>query len=123
MRLKLVCGTQPNAKNKMQVSGSLTGPVLRYSCGVINLHQETLTKLHREKREQLAIHGNYHNKADVERWYVPRRQGRRGLIQLEEAYIAAVNETDGISAKQGRSIDTNCQNAPMQHDLNNVTNS
>ena len=87
------------------------------------MHQETLTKLDRETREQLAIHGNYHNKADVERWYVPRRQGRRGLIQLEEAYIAAVNETDGISAKQGRSIDTNCQNAPMQHDLNNVTNS
>jgi len=28
--------------------------------------------------------------AGVDCWYVPRKQERRGLIQLEEAYIAAV---------------------------------
>jgi len=52
--------------------------------------KKTLTKLDRKIRKLLAIHGHYHNKADVDSCYVPRKRKRRGLIQLEEAYIAAV---------------------------------
>ena len=55
-RLILVLSTELSAKNKVEVSGSLTGPVLRYGCGFINLHQETLTKLDRKTRKLLAIH-------------------------------------------------------------------
>jgi hypothetical protein len=84
-------GTDLNANNKVQVNGSLTGPVPRYSCGVINLHQETLIKLDMKTRKMLTIYGHYHNKTGVNRLYVPRKQGRSGLIQLEEAYIAAVS--------------------------------
>jgi hypothetical protein len=36
------------------------------------------------------IHGQHHPKADVDRLYVPRKQGGRGLIQLEEAYSLEV---------------------------------
>ena len=86
----LVLGTDLSANNKVKVSVSLTGPVPSYSCGVINLHQETLTKLDRKTRKLLTIYGHYHNKAGIDRWYVPRKLRRRGLIQLEEAYIAAV---------------------------------
>ena len=83
-------GTDLSANNKVKVSVSLTGPVPSYSCGVINLHQETLTKLDRKTRKLLTIYGHYHNKAGIDRWYVPRKLRRRGLIQLEEAYIAGV---------------------------------
>jgi len=93
----------------VQVSGSLTGPVLRYSCGVLNLHQETLTKLDRKTRKLLAIHGHYHNKADVDSWYVHRKRGRKGAGTIRRS---SIYETDGICAKQGRTINTNCQNAP-----------
>jgi len=89
-RLILVLSTESSAKNKVQVSVSLTGPVLMYSCRVINLHQETLTKLDRKARKLLAIHGHYHNKADVDSCHVSRKRGRRQLIQLKEAYIAAI---------------------------------
>jgi hypothetical protein len=39
-RLRLILSTELSAKNKMQATGSLAVPVLRYSFGIINWHQE-----------------------------------------------------------------------------------
>jgi len=33
-----------------------------------------------------TIHGQHYPKADIDRWYVTRKQGGRGLMQLEGAY-------------------------------------
>jgi hypothetical protein len=35
----------------------------------------------------LTIHGQHHQKADIDRFYVPRKDGGRGLMQIEAAYI------------------------------------
>jgi len=40
MRLRLVLGTELSAKNKIQATGSLAVPVLRYSFGIVNWRQE-----------------------------------------------------------------------------------
>ena len=77
-RLRLVLGTELSAKNKIQAIGSLAVPVLRYSFGIVNWHQEELQKLDRKTRKLLTIHGQHHPKADVDRLYVPRKQGGRG---------------------------------------------
>ena len=87
-RLRLVLGTELSAKNKIQAIGSLTVPLLtsRYSFGVVNWHQEELQKLDRKTRKLLNIHGQHHPKADADRLYVRRKQGGRGLMQLEAAH-------------------------------------
>jgi hypothetical protein len=36
----------------------------------------------------LTIHGQHHPRADIDRLYVPREEGGRGLMQVEGAYIA-----------------------------------
>ena len=41
-RLRLVLGTKLSAKDKIQAIGSLAVPVLRYSFGIVNWHQEEL---------------------------------------------------------------------------------
>jgi hypothetical protein len=38
----------------------------------------------------LTIHGHHHPRADIDRLYVPRKDGGRELMQIEEAYIAEV---------------------------------
>jgi hypothetical protein len=38
----------------------------------------------------LTIHGQHHPKADIDLSYVPRKDGGRGLIQIEGAYITEV---------------------------------
>jgi hypothetical protein len=79
-RLRLVLGSELSAKNKIQAFASLEIPVLRYSFGVSNWHQETL----------LTIHGLHHPQADVDCMYVPRKQGGRGLMQLQETYAVEI---------------------------------
>jgi hypothetical protein len=39
-KLRLILNTELSAKNKMQATGSLAVPVLRYSFGIINWYQE-----------------------------------------------------------------------------------
>ena len=84
-RLRLVLGTKLSENNKIQAIGSLAVPVLRDMFGFINWNQEQLQKLNRKTRKLLTIHGQHHPKADVDRLYVARRQGGRGLMQLEAA--------------------------------------
>jgi len=77
---------------KIQAIGSLAVPVLRYSFGIVNWHQEELQNLDRKTRKVLTIHGQHHPKADVDRLYVPRKQGGRGLMQLEAAHAVEITK-------------------------------
>jgi len=70
----------------------LAVPVLRYSFGTVNWYQDELQKLDRKTRKLLTIHGQHHSKADVDRLYVPRKHGRRGLAQLEAAHAVEITK-------------------------------
>jgi hypothetical protein len=100
----------------------LAVPVLRYSFGIINWHQEELQKLDRKTRKLLIIHGQHHLKADVDHLYVLRKQGGWGLKQLEEACTVEITKLVECVDK-GRFTNTDCQKAPTQHLLSNVTDS
>ena len=91
-RLRLVLGTELSAKNKIQAIGSLAVPVLIYSFGIVNWHQEELQKLDRKTRKLLTINGQHHPNADVNHLYVPRKQEGRGLMQLEAAHAVEITE-------------------------------
>ena len=61
-RSRLVLGTELSAKNKIQATGSLAVPVLRYIFGIVNWNQEELQKLDRKTRKLLTIYGQHHPK-------------------------------------------------------------
>jgi hypothetical protein len=84
----LILNTQLSAKNKMQATGSLAVPVLRYSFGIRKCHQEEVQKQDRKTRKMLTIHGQHHPRAGTDRLYVPIKKGGRELMQVEGAYIA-----------------------------------
>jgi hypothetical protein len=67
-------------------------PVLKYNFGIVNWQQEELQKLDRKTRKLLTIRGQHHSKGDVDRLYVPRKQGGRGLMQLEAAYSVEITK-------------------------------
>jgi len=91
-RLRLVLSTELSAKYKIQAIGSLTVLELRYSFGILNWHQEDLQKLDRKTRKLLTIHGQHHKKADLDRFYVPRKQGGRGFMLLEAAHAVEITK-------------------------------
>ena len=105
--MRLVLGTELSAKNKIQAIGSLEVPVLRYSIGIFNWHQEKLQNLDRITRKLLTIHAQHHPKADLDRLYVPRKHRGRGLMQLEAAL--AVDITKLVKYIERKEDPLNCK--------------
>jgi len=46
--------------------------------------------LDRKTKQMLTVHAQHHPKAGIDRSYVPRKQGGRGQMHLEEAYAILV---------------------------------
>ena len=67
-------GRELSAENKIQAIGSLAVPVLKYTFGIINWHQEELQNLDRKTRKLLTTDGQHHPKADVDRFMFPENR-------------------------------------------------
>ena len=82
-RIKLVLKSKLNGKNKILAINSWAVAVLRYSFGVLDWKKEELTAIDRMTRKVMTMHGALHPKSDVDRVYVSRCNGGRGLISAE----------------------------------------
>jgi hypothetical protein len=123
-RLRLGFGTELSAKNNIQAIRSLAVPVLRYSFGTVNCHQEELQKLDSKTRKLLTIHGQHHPNADVDRLYVRRKQGGRGLMRLEEAHAVEITKlVEYVDRKEDPLIQDVINTPSIQQPLSNVTDS
>ena len=58
--------------------------VLRYSAGIVDGTVEELVTMDRRTRKILAMNGCMHTRSNVARLYLPTKEGRRGLISIEE---------------------------------------
>ena len=78
------------AKNKITSIEALAVPVLRYSFGIINWRIEEIKQIDGKTRKVLTMYKMHHPKADVYRFYVKRKEGGRGIMQVEAAYKAEI---------------------------------
>jgi hypothetical protein len=81
-RLRMILKPELNTKNKITAIGASAVPVLRYSFGIIKWKLE---QIYRKTRKILTMYKMHHPKADVNRLYVKRKEGGRGLAQIEAA--------------------------------------
>jgi len=87
-RLRMILKSELNARNKITAIGALVVPVLRYSFGIINWRTEEIRKIDKKTRKMLTMYKMHHPKADIDRLYVKRKEGGRGLVQIEVVYKA-----------------------------------
>ena len=85
-RIKMVLKSQLNLSNKVSASNALAIPVIPYSINIINWQMKEIKKMDAKTRKLFTMHRVYHPKADVDRMYLPRKEGGSGLIQLERTY-------------------------------------
>ena len=58
--------------------------VVRYSAGIVDWTMEEVANMDRRTRKILAMNGCLHTRSNVARLYLPRKEGARGLIGIEE---------------------------------------
>ena len=73
-------------KSELEAINTLAVPLVTYSFNIINWTLQELTKLDTKTRKFLTMYKMHNLKSDVDRLYLPRTEGGRGLIQLELYY-------------------------------------
>ena len=86
----MILRSELNAKNKITAIGALAVLVLRYSFGIINWRIEEIKQTDRKTRRMLTMYQMHHPKADIDRLYVKRKEGGRGLMQVQAVYKAEI---------------------------------
>ena len=82
-RLK-VLKTKLNGGNLVHEVNTWAVSLLRYSAAFISSRKSELQVINRKTRKLFTIYGALHPKLDVDRLYIPRKEGGRGLISIEE---------------------------------------
>ena len=81
---------------KSKVSGVNTWAVflLRYSAAFVSWKKSQLQAIYRRTRKLFTIYGALHPKSDVDRLYIPRKEGGRGLISIEDCVVLAIRSLE-----------------------------
>ena len=83
-RVKKLCRSKLNGGNLIGGINTWAVGVVRYSTGVVDWTMEEMTSMDRRTRKILAMNGCLHTRSNVARLYLPRKEGGRGLIGIEE---------------------------------------
>jgi len=83
-RVRKILTSQLHGRNKILAINEFAIPVLRYSATIVDWKQAELQVLDRKTRKTFTMKGGLHPRADVDRIYVHRNLGRRGLLSVED---------------------------------------
>ena len=82
-RLRLVLKSKLNGKNKITAINTWAVAIFRYGAGILYWKESELKEIDRKSRKTMTMYGALHLKSDVDRLYIKRKEGGRGLISVE----------------------------------------
>ena len=82
-RQRLILKSKLNGRNKVTAIKTWEVAIARYGAGIIQWKANELKDLDRKSRKKMTMYGGLHPQSDVDRWYVKRKEGVRGLISVE----------------------------------------
>jgi hypothetical protein len=83
-RVRKVLKSKLNGGNTIRAINSWAVPVIRYTAGIVDWTQNELDDLDRKTRKAMTINRALHPQSDVDRLYLPRKEGGRGLLQVKQ---------------------------------------
>ena len=113
-RLRKVLKSKLNGGNLVRGVNTWAVPLLRYSAAFVSWRKSELQAIDRKTRKLFTIYGALHPKSDVDRLYIPRKEGGGGLISIEDCVELAIrslkvyvhgSEERLIQAARGDNID------------------
>jgi hypothetical protein len=89
-RIKEILKTDLNSKNKFKAINTWLMPAMPYSFGIVYWSDTDLESLNRLIRTTLTKFRMHHPNAALERLYLPRKLGGRGLLDLITLYNSQI---------------------------------
>ena len=83
-RLRKVLKSKLNGGNLVHGVNTWAVSLIIYSVAFESWRKNELQAIDRKTRKLFTMYGVLHPKSDVERLYIPRKEGGRGLISIED---------------------------------------
>ena len=113
-RLRKILKSKLNGGNLVRGVNTWAVSLFRYSATFVSWRKSELQGIDRKTRKLFTIYGVLHPKSDVDRLYIPRKEGGRGMISIEDCVQLAIrglevyvhrSEEKLIQAARGDMID------------------
>ena len=89
-RTRKVLESKLNSGNLIRAINTWAVSLVRYSAAFIGWTHTELEGLDRKTRKLMTMHGALHPRSDIDRLYLPRSEGGRGLIGIEDTVTVAI---------------------------------
>ena len=86
-RVRKIWSSDLYSNNKVTTHNTFAIPVITPTIGIINWTKQEIRNLDIATRRFLTYTGSLHKRSDVDRLYVPRKLGGRGLTSVQDTYI------------------------------------
>lgn len=83
-RVRKILESKLNGGNVIQGINTYAVSLLRYSAAFIDWTKDEVRQLDKRTRKLMTMHKALHPKSDVDRLYLPRKNGGRGLLNIED---------------------------------------
>ena len=93
-RLRKITSSKLNGGNTIKAINSRAVSLVRYGAGILHWTKEELQCMDRKTRKILTMNRMYHPQSDVHRLYIPRKEGGRGLLGIQDC---VENEENSLS--------------------------
>ena len=104
MRVRKVLKSKLNGGNSIRAINSWAIPVIRYTAGIVDWTQAELEDLDRKTRKLMTANHALHLQCDVDRLYMPRQTGGRGLLQVKQTVEEEKRALNDYIKKQYRKL-------------------
>ena len=89
-RVRKVLETKLNGNNLIKAINTWAVAVIRYSAPFLDWNKDELLALDRRTKKLMTMHRALHPKSNVDRIYLSRKEGGRGLISIEDTTRTAI---------------------------------
>ena len=103
-RVRKVLESKLNGGNLVKAINTWAISLIRYSAAFIDWNVMEVQALDRRTRKLMAMHGALHIKSNVDRLYLPRKEGGRGLISVEDTVEQAVVDLESYVKNSTESL-------------------
>ena len=89
-RLRKVLKSKLNGGNLVRGVNAWAVSLLRYSVAFVSWRKSELDAIDRKTRKLFTIYGTLHPKSDLDKLYIPRKEGGIGLISIKDCVELAI---------------------------------
>ena len=82
-RVRAILKSKLSGGNQISAINTYAVPVVTYTAGIIDWTKEELRQMDTKTRKKMTIYKALHPRADVDRLYLARKKGGRGLLSVE----------------------------------------